>query len=97
MSTNTILTQEEIDALAQELRNLRAERERIEAEEEAIKDLIKEYLKQTARTELSGPDYKITWSFCTKESVDTKALARAEPVIFNKFVRRTSYRRFTVR
>ena len=94
--TNNINAEEELDALVDELRNIRARIAELEAEEEAIKDLLKEYLAQTGQDTLLGANWRITWKEHSRRSLRTKDLEAEEPELYLKYLKVTSYKRFDI-
>lgn len=86
---------EELNDLVHQLRNLTREIADLQAEAEAIKDLIKEQMgdKET----LLGPDYKLSYKQVTRSSIDTKLLSATYPEVAQACTRTTTFRRFEVK
>lgn len=93
---SALIPEEELNELVTELRNIRRQAEDLAAQEEAIKDLIKEQMTLRQATSILGPDYKILWTSYQRTSLDTKALRSAEPELAARFTKTTSCKRFTV-
>lgn len=65
----------EIEAKARELHQLQALIDEAQAEADAIRDTIKNYMGDTE--ELRAGEYKITWKHVTSTRLDTTALKKA--------------------
>lgn len=87
----------ELNELISHLRNLTRTIEDLEAEAEATKDLIKEFMLQQDVDTLKGPDYKITWKPVTRSSLDTKALRNDQPELAAQYTKTQSYRQFILK
>lgn len=86
---------EEIDELVHQLRQLNRKIEDLEAERDAIKDLLKEQMGDIQ--ELRGEDYKILYTLVQQERVDSKKLRVTYPEIAAEVTKTISYRRFEVK
>lgn len=98
MSNVTIynrIDQEELNELVSQLRNLTRQRADLDAEIEAVKDLIKEVMGSS--TELLGPDYKISYKQVEQRRIDTKLLSATYPEVAQVCTRTTTFRRFEVK
>ena len=84
----------EIEAKAQELRQLQALIEEAQAEAEALKDAIKAAMGDSES--IQAGEYKITWKAVTSSRIDTTALKKALPDVAERFTRETTTRRFCV-
>ena len=84
----------ELEAKAQELRQLQALIDEAQAEAEALKDQIKAAIGD-AETVQAG-EYKITWKPVRSSRIDTAALKKALPDVAQAFTRETTTRRFCV-
>lgn len=84
----------EMEAKAQELRQLQALIEEAQAEAEALKDEIKAAMGE--RESVQAGEYKITWKAVTSARIDTTALKKALPDVAARFTKETTARRFLV-
>ena len=84
----------EIEAKAQELRQLQALIEEAQAEAEAITDALKAAMGDSES--IQAGEYKITWKAVTSSRIDTTALKKALPDVAERFTRETTTRRFCV-
>lgn len=87
----------EISELVAQLRNLQRERDNLDAEIEAIKDLIKEELTQVAEDTILGEDYVVTWKEVTRSTIDSKSLRNHLPEVAKQFTRTSTYRQFLLK
>lgn len=85
----------EITELVHQLRNLQREIAELEAERDAIKDLLKEQMGDIQ--ELRGEDYKILYTPVQQERIDSKKLRATYPEIAAEVTKTVSYRRFEVK
>ena len=73
-----------------------AEIERLQAQAEAIKDVIKYTMTAKDTEKLSGPGWSATWKSSDTTRLDTKALKQAEPEIYEKYSKTQKGNRFTL-
>lgn len=85
----------EVTELVHQLRHLNRTIEDLEAERDAIKDLIKEQMGDLQ--ELRGDDYKILYTPVQQERIDSKKLRATYPEIAAEVTKTISYRRFEVK
>ncbi len=79
-----------------ELQELRRMREELDAEIEAAQDAIKaEMTAQGVDTMTAGP-YKVTWRTVTSTRIDTAALRKDLPEVWQEYGKTTTARRFVV-
>ena len=76
------------------LRELQALIEEAQAEAESIRDEIKAFMGDSE--ELRTGEYKITWKPVTTSRIDTSALKRAMPDVYQAFTRESTTRRFCI-
>lgn len=88
------MSEKELAAKIQQLREMQRLAEEAQQEAEAIKDEIKAYMGDSE--ELRAGEYKITWKNVTSARIDTRALTKALPDIAAAFTRSTTTRRFVV-
>ena len=84
----------EMEAKARELRQLQALIDEAQAEAEALKDAIKAAMGDSES--IQAGEYKITWKAVTSSRIDTTALKKALPDVAERFTKETTVRRFTV-
>lgn len=90
------MSMNDIQAKVNELREYRRMIAELEAEVEAIQDAIKAHMTETSVDELCGTDYKITWKPVVSSRLDTAALKKAQPDLYEMFQKVSETRRFTV-
>ena len=73
-----------------------AEIERLQAQAEAIKDMIKFVMVEKEKEEISGDNWKATWHNTKTERIDTKALKEKLPEVFKEYSKTTMSTRFTL-
>ncbi len=89
---STIEIASKIEAL-QEWEALAAE---AAAEIEAIKDTIKRELDSRGVEELEAGQYIVRWTNVLSNRLDTTAMKKAVPQVYQAFVKQTASRRFTI-
>lgn len=90
MSTN------EMDLTIKELRELRRMQEELAAEIENLQDQLKAEMTSRNTEELTGTDWKVTWKPVTSNRLDTTALKKAAPDLCERFMKKTTSRRFVL-
>lgn len=86
----------ELDSKVQEYRELQTMIAELEAEAEAIKDVIKGKMLDDGTEELSGNGWKATWHTVTSSRLDSKKLKTDLPEIFSQYSKASSTTRFTL-
>lgn len=89
------MSQNEIAAKLRELRELQALIEQAEAEAETIKDALKAYMDAQNVEEISADVYKVRYTTVHGSRLDTAALKKDAPGIYEQYTRKTTTRRFT--
>ena len=84
----------EIKNKAEELKELKAMREELDAEIAAIEDEIKREMGDK-ETLIAGA-FKITWKAITSSRFDSTAFKKAMPELAAQFTKTTTTRRFTI-
>ena len=84
----------ELTSKVKELRELQSLIEEASAEAEAIKDDIKAHMGDSE--ELRAGAYKVTWKPVVSARLDSSALKKAMPEVYDAFTRATTSRRFCV-
>lgn len=90
MSTN------EMDLKVKELRDLRRMQEELTAEIENLQDQLKAEMTSRDTDTLTGSDWKVTWKNVTSSRLDTTALKKAAPDLCERFMKKTTSRRFVL-
>lgn len=70
--------------------------ERLQAQAEAIKDVIKFVMVEKETEEISGTNWRATWHNTKTERIDTKALKEKLPEVFKEYSKMTTSTRFTL-
>ena len=73
-----------------------AEIERLQAQAEAIKDVIKFVMVEKETEEITGSGWRATWHNTKTERIDTKALKEKLPEVFKEYSKVTTSTRFTL-
>lgn len=63
---------------------------------ESIKDTIKFAMVEIEQEEITGDGWRATWHNTTRKSLDSKALEKAYPDVYSKFLKETTSTRFTL-
>lgn len=84
----------ELKAKAEELKELKAMREELDAEIAIIEEAIKQEMgdKET----LTAGAFKITWKAITSSRFDSTAFKKAMPELAAQFTKTTTIRRFSI-
>ena len=86
----------EISTKVKELRELKRMLEELNAEIEAVQDVIKAEMYSRDTDELIGTDYKVTWKTVTSTRLDSKKLKKELADVYSAYSVTTETRRFTV-
>lgn len=90
------MSEQNLQKKVQERRELQRMAEELSAEIENIRDEIKaEMLKRNADEVITG-EYKITWKTVISNRLDTTALKKALPDVFERFTKQTESKRFCI-
>lgn len=90
------MSQNELTAKAQELRELRRMADELASEIEALQDSIKEHMTAANVDTVNGPDFKITWKAVNSSRFDTAAFKKENPEIAAAYTKTTTSRRFVL-
>lgn len=90
MATNEIIKK------LTELAELRKMADDLNAEIEAIQDEIKAHMTETETDNLTAGAFKVTWKEVTSTRIDTTALRKDLPEIWQEYGKTTTSRRFNV-
>lgn len=84
----------ELEAKCRELRQIQTLIDEAQAEAEAIKDAIKAQMGQ--EEEMRAGEYRITWKPVETVRLDSTALRKAAPMLYELYAKKTTVRRFCV-
>ena len=90
MSPHDIITK------LQYLAELRRMADDIYAEIEALQDVIKAHMEETATDTINAGQYKVTWKPVTSTRIDTTALRKDLPEVWQEYGKTTTTRRFNI-
>lgn len=91
------MSEQNLQKKVQEMRELQRMAEEISEEIENIRDEIKaEMLKRNTDEVITG-EYKITWKTVISNRLDTTALKKALPDVFNSFTNKRNQKDFVLR
>ena len=88
------MSEKELTAKINLLREMQRMAEEAQAEAEALKDEIKALMGDTE--ELRAGEYRITWKPVQASRIDTAALKRAMPELAERFTISSTSRRFVI-
>lgn len=90
MSTN------ELHDTIRELKEFKLLKEEAEARIAELEDIIKDTMREQETDKLICGEYKCTLTTVGRNSLDSKAIQKELPDIYNNYLKTTSYQRFTV-
>ena len=90
MATNEIISK------LNELSELRRMADELNAEIEAIQDAIKAHMTEADTDTITAGAFKVTWKAVTSTRIDTSALRKDLPEIWQEYGKTTTTRRFSV-
>ena len=90
MATNEIITK------LTELAELRRMAEELNAEIDAIQDAIKAHMTEVDADTITAGVFKVTWKPVTSTRIDTTALRKDLPEVWEEYGKTTTTRRFNV-
>ena len=90
MATNEIISK------LNELSELRRMADELSAEIEAIQDAIKAHMTEADTDTITAGAFKVTWKAVTSTRIDTTALRKDLPEIWQEYGKTTTTRRFSV-
>ena len=90
MATNEIITK------LTELAELRRMAEELNAEIDAIQDAIKAHMTEVDADTITAGAFKVTWKTVTSTRIDTTALRKDLPEIWQEYGKTSTTRRFNV-
>ena len=90
MATNEIISK------LNELSELRRMADELNSEIEAIQDAIKAHMTEADTDTITAGAFKVTWKAVTSTRIDTTALRKDLPEIWQEYGKTTTTRRFSV-
>ena len=90
MATNEIIIK------LNELTELRQMIEELNSEAEAIQDEIKAHMTEADTDTITAGQYKVTWKAVTSTRIDTAALRKDLPEIWQEYGKTSTTRRFNI-
>ena len=90
MATNEIISK------LNELSELRRMADELNAEIEAIQDAIKAHMTEADTDTITAGAFKVSWKAVTSTRIDTTALRKDLPEIWQEYGKTTTTRRFSV-
>ena len=90
MATNEIISK------LNELSELRRMADELNAEIEAIQDAFKAHMTEADTDTITAGAFKVTWKAVTSTRIDTTALRKDLPEIWQEYGKTTTTRRFSV-
>ena len=90
MATNEIISK------LNEFSELRRMADELNAEIEAIQDAIKAHMTEADTDTITAGAFKVTWKAVTSTRIDTTALRKDLPEIWQEYGKTTTTRRFSV-
>lgn len=89
------LTESDINEKVARLKALEAQIKALETECETIKDALKADMTEKGVEELVTGAHIVRWKTFTQSRLDTTAFKKAQPAIYNAYLKQTTSRRFT--
>ena len=86
----------DIASKARELKELKRMAEELEAEIKALEDEIKVEMEAREADEIVADIFKIRWTPVVSNRLDTTALKKALPDLYQQFTKQTTSRRFSI-
>jgi len=68
----------------------------LESEKKAIQEIFQAAMVEIEQQEIKGHGWKSTWNNTTRKTIDSKALEKAYPDVYSKFLKETTSTRFTL-
>lgn len=80
-----------------ELGNVKAQIKELTEYQTQIENKLKDYMYKNEADELVSDEFNVTWKETKRTSIDTKALKKELPDVFEKYSKETTYKRFTIK
>lgn len=90
------MSEHELTGKVRELKELKSFAEQIAEEIAALEDAIKAEMTAQSVEEMQVDVYKIRWATVKSNRFDTTAFRAAMPDLYDKFIKQTTNRRFSV-
>ena len=86
----------DIQKSVDEIREYKRMIEDLEKEVATIQEQLKSYMQNAGVSELSGFNFKITWKPVVTSRFDSKAFQKANPEMYQQFVKQSETKRFLI-
>ena len=86
----------EIQSKVNELRELRRMADELTAEIESIQDAIKAHMTEVDTDTITAGAFRVTWKPVTSTRIDTAALRKELPEVWQEYGKTSTTRRFSV-
>lgn len=86
----------ELDSKVTELKQLQTQIENLEAEVEAIKDMLKQKMIDDGSDTITGNGWKASWKAVTSNKFDSKAFKAAHSDLYSEFTKPSTVCRFVL-
>lgn len=90
------MSMESLTKVLQEIQELRAMQADLEAEITALQDAVKQHMAAIDADTLQAGPFKVTWKAVTSTRIDTAALRKDLPEVWQEYGKTTTTRRFNV-
>lgn len=80
-----------------ELGNVKAQIKELTQYQTEIENKLKNYMYENEADELLSGEFKVTWKETKRTLIDTKALKKEMPDVYEQYSKETTYKRFTVK
>lgn len=91
------MSNDELNSIVRELKELRTLHEKVSEEITALEDRIKAHMEQEEVTIITTADYQIRWVEIVSSRLDTAALKHDYPSLAQNYTNTTVTRRFTLK
>lgn len=90
------MSQEVLTKIITEIQELRAMQADLDAEIAALQDSVKQHMEANGTDTLQAGPFKVTWKAVTSTRIDTAALRKDLPEVWQEYGKTTTTRRFNV-
>ena len=90
------MTMQELNAKAQELREVQAMIEELTAQADALRDCFKSAMIDAGSDVLTGDGWRASWHAVTSTRLDSKALKAADPETYARYCKQSTVCRFVI-
>ena len=91
-----MMTTKEITKKIEDLKELEALIKEAEAEVEALKDELKAEMAMLNKDEMTAGRYTVRWTSVISNRLDSTAMKKAIPDVYNMYLKQTESRRFSI-